>query len=103
MSRALTAPLEFRFSSTGLGIAKELVSRKLAGQAQIVGYKLRDSATAAEIEELRSAITIAETISALRRIGPRHVGVASGLLWREPQECAQRSCRPLVRRKQYQP
>jgi CRISPR-associated endonuclease Cas1 len=52
----------------GLEIAKELISRKLAGQSQIALYKLRDSATAAEIEQLRSAIATAESIPALRRI-----------------------------------
>jgi CRISPR-associated endonuclease Cas1 len=53
---------------TGFGIAKELISRKLAGQAQIARFKLRDSATAAEIEQLRSTIATAESIPALRRI-----------------------------------
>jgi CRISPR-associated endonuclease Cas1 len=53
---------------TGLDIAKELINRKLAGQGQIAQYKLRDSATAADIERLRSAIAAAESIPALRRI-----------------------------------
>jgi CRISPR-associated endonuclease Cas1 len=52
----------------GLGIAKELISRKLAGQEQVAQYKLGDSATAAEIEQLHSAIATVESIPALRRI-----------------------------------
>jgi CRISPR-associated endonuclease Cas1 len=54
--------------SVGLEIAKELISRKLAGQGQIAHYKLRDPATAAEIEQLRSAIANADSIPSLRRI-----------------------------------
>jgi CRISPR-associated endonuclease Cas1 len=52
----------------GLEIAKELISRKLDGQGQLALYKLRDSATATEIEQLRSAILAVESIPALRRI-----------------------------------
>jgi CRISPR-associated endonuclease Cas1 len=52
----------------GLGIAKELISRKLAGQAQAAAYKLRDSTVAEEIERLRAEIATAESIPALRRI-----------------------------------
>lgn len=52
----------------GLEIAKELISRKLAGQGQIAHYKLRDPATAAEIGQLRSAIATADSIPSLRRI-----------------------------------
>ena len=52
----------------GLEIAKELISRKLAGQGQVAHYKLRDPATAKEIEQLRSAIATADSIPSLRRI-----------------------------------
>jgi CRISPR-associated endonuclease Cas1 len=52
----------------GLGIAKELISRKLAGQGEIARYKLRDSETAANIERLRLAIATADSIPALRRV-----------------------------------
>jgi CRISPR-associated endonuclease Cas1 len=53
---------------TGLEIAKELINRKLAGQEQIARYKLRDSTTTVQIEQLRSAIAIVDSIPALRRI-----------------------------------
>jgi CRISPR-associated endonuclease Cas1 len=54
--------------STGLEIAKELISRKVDGQERIARYKLRDSVTAAEIGQLRSAIATVESIPDLRRI-----------------------------------
>jgi CRISPR-associated endonuclease Cas1 len=52
----------------GLEIAKELINRKLAGQAEIALYKLRDSETAANIERLRLGIATADSIPALRRV-----------------------------------
>jgi CRISPR-associated endonuclease Cas1 len=52
----------------GLEIAKELISRKLAGQEEIARYKLRESATAMQIAQLRSAIATVESIPSLRRI-----------------------------------
>src|SRR5436309_1413339 len=56
------------YSGTALQIARELISRKLAGQERVVREKLRDSATAQIITQFCSEVTAAETIAALRQI-----------------------------------
>lgn len=58
-------------SGASLHIAKELITRKLAGQEQLAHYKLRDSKTAQEIAQWRSAIAAADSISAVRNIEAR--------------------------------
>jgi CRISPR-associated endonuclease Cas1 len=55
-------------SGPALEIARELISRKLAGQEQIAQYKLCDPTTAVEIARLCSALATAETIPAMRNI-----------------------------------
>jgi CRISPR-associated endonuclease Cas1 len=56
------------YSGTALQIARELISRKLAGQERVVREKLRDSATAQIIAQFCSEVATAETIAALRQI-----------------------------------
>jgi CRISPR-associated endonuclease Cas1 len=58
-------------SGASLRIAKELISRKLAGQGEVAHYKLQDSQAAQEIAQCRSAVAIAESISAVRSIEAR--------------------------------
>ncbi len=58
-------------------IARELISRKLAGQEQVARDKLGDSAAAQEIAQFREAVTMAETIEAVRLVEAR----AAGAYW----------------------
>src|SRR5207245_4503955 len=62
-------------SGVALGIARELISRKLAGQQQVAHEKLRDPATSQIIAQLRSEVANAETIAAVRQ--PESQGAAS--------------------------
>lgn len=53
-------------SGAALCIARELISRKLAGQERVVRDKLLDSKTAEMIAQFRAEVDIAETIDAVR-------------------------------------
>jgi hypothetical protein len=53
-------------SEVGLKIARELISRKLDGQEQLVRDILRDSTAADEIAEFRAALPDAEQLDAIR-------------------------------------
>src|ERR1700694_1058781 len=55
-------------SGADLVIVRELISRKLAGQEQLVRNKLRDSPAADTIARAHSAVTTAETISSIRKL-----------------------------------
>jgi CRISPR-associated endonuclease Cas1 len=55
-------------SEAGLKIAKELISRKLAGQEQVVREILRDSDAADEISRFCSALPSAERLDVIRSL-----------------------------------
>ena len=54
----------FRHSGAGLRIARELISRKLAGQEQVVRDKLLDSATAQVIAGFRAEVDCGKWVTA---------------------------------------
>jgi CRISPR-associated endonuclease Cas1 len=55
-------------SGVALRIVRELISRKLAGQEQLVRSELRDSSTADTIARAHSGVITAETIPAIRQL-----------------------------------
>jgi CRISPR-associated endonuclease Cas1 len=55
-------------SGAALRIVRELISRKLAGQEQLVRDKLRNSMTADTIARVHSGVKTAETISSIRQL-----------------------------------
>ena len=58
-------------SGAALRIARELISRKLAGQEQVVRSKLLDSTTAEMIAGFRAEVDKAETMDAIRMLESR--------------------------------
>ena len=65
-ARLRRAQAQAHSSESALLIARELITRKLAGQEQMARTKLRDAATAQTIGEFRSAVAAAQTISEVR-------------------------------------
>jgi len=55
-------------SGAALHIARELISRELAGQEQVVRSKLLDSTTAEMIAGFRAEVDKAETMDAVRML-----------------------------------
>lgn len=55
-------------SGVALRIARELISRKLAGQELLIREKLHDSSTADVIAQARAAVKFATTIAAIRQL-----------------------------------
>ncbi len=55
-------------SGAALHIARELISRKLAGQERVVRDKLLDSTTAETIARFRAEVDKAETMDAIRML-----------------------------------
>ena len=58
-------------TEAGLRIARELINRKLAGQEQVVGEKLRDSAVAKSISALRAVLPNTQTLDEIRMLESR--------------------------------
>src|SRR5262249_48103445 len=58
-------------SGTALRIARELVRRKIAGQANVARYKLQDSAVADAIDKFNFELPRADTIPTVRIIESR--------------------------------
>ena len=61
-------------SGAALSIARELISRKLAGQEHVVRDKLLDSEAADLIAQLRAKVDRAETIDAVRKLESQAAG-----------------------------
>lgn len=55
-------------SGVALRIARELISRKLAGQEQLISERLHQSSAADSIAQARSAVTTAGTFPAIRQL-----------------------------------
>src|SRR5438132_8807011 len=68
-------------NGAALEIAKELISQKLAAQAQVAREKLLDSSTAHRISEFRAELATAETPEAIRLIESQ-AGSAYWSAWR---------------------
>jgi len=69
-------------SGAALRIARELISRKLAGQETVARDKLGNSAVAQMIHEFRAELETAETVSAVRQLEAQ-AGYAYWSAWRE--------------------
>ena len=68
-------------SGVALRIARELISRKLTGQEQLVRGKLRDFSTADLIAQARAALRSANTMFAIRQL-EAHAAHAYWSAWR---------------------
>ena len=79
MRRAQAMAME---SGTGLRIARELISQKLAGQEQLARNKLHDSRAADAIAEFRSALPHVEAFDAIRFLESQ-AGGAYWSAWRD--------------------
>ena len=81
-------------SEIGLQIACELISRKLAGQEQVVRTKLRDLSTAAAIARFRAALPNAPSRPVIRQTGgsiyTAHLYRASEMKLQTPANSARR-------------
>lgn len=69
-------------SGTALVIARDLISRKLAGQERVARDKLLDSTTAALIAQVRKQIDRAETLDAVRWLESKGASLYWSI-WRE--------------------
>jgi CRISPR-associated endonuclease Cas1 len=67
-------------SGAALRIARELISRKLAGQEQVAHHGLLDSTTADVISRYREALATAETVDSIRLLESR-AGAAYWTAW----------------------
>jgi CRISPR-associated endonuclease Cas1 len=68
-------------SGMAVQIARELISRKLAGQEQLARDKLRDLPTAETIVRVRARLATADTLEAIRQL-ESHAAQAYWLAWR---------------------
>ena len=73
-------------SGAALCIARELISRKLAGQERVVRDKLLDSTTAETIAQFRAAVDRAETMDAVRWLESQGASAYWGA-WRDLPIC----------------
>jgi len=69
-------------SGTDVVIARELISRKLSGQEQVVSAKLHDAAAAQTISDYRLGLAEAETLDAVRLLESRGAA-AYWAAWRD--------------------
>ena len=77
-------------SGAALRIARELISRKLAGQERVVRDKLLDSTTAQTIAQFRAEVDKAETIDAIRMLEAQGAS-AYWSVWRGLRLCFQKT------------
>jgi CRISPR-associated endonuclease Cas1 len=69
-------------SDAAVQIARELISRKLAGQEQVAGSKLLDAKTGEAIAKFRTAVSKAQTLDAIRYLESQ-AAVAYWAAWRD--------------------
>ena len=82
-------------SGAALGIARELISRKLAGQERVVRDKLLDEKTAEFIAKYRADVDRAETMEAVRRLESQGASVYWAA-WRDLPICFPKNDLPRV-------
>jgi CRISPR-associated endonuclease Cas1 len=74
------------YSGAALNIARELISRKLAGQGRVLREKLLDSTTADSIERIRVEVEQAETVAAIRSLEAQ-AAATYWAVWRDLPIC----------------
>ena len=83
------------YSGAALCIARELISKKLAGQEAVVREKLLDTNTAAVINQFRAEVDKAETMDTIRRLESQGAA-AYWSVWRDLPICFPKSDLPRV-------